>query len=247
MKRSLLLVSLLGVVAAALLWLRLLSAPLQAIVHGGSGPPSLVLLHGYGSRAEDWFQFEKTWRLPGDTRLVYLQAPLRGPLSGRRGWWWLNMRAYIPPGEAVPDYSRSHPAGIQLASRLVRAQLKDAPGPIILGGFSQGAMTSAEVAFQSDQELGGLILLSGTVVNEEGWAEHFAARRHLPVFIAHGRSDRILPFAPMERFQARLKAFGIDVTWVPFDGGHGIPDDVVRAASAFVTRVVELQSRSGRN
>ena len=28
----------------------------------------------------------------------------------------------------------------------------------------------------------------------------------------------------MERFQARLKAFGMDVTWYPFDGGHAIPD-----------------------
>ena len=49
-------------------------------------------------------------------------------------------------------------------------------------------MTSAEIAFHSDQELAGLILLSGTTVDEEGWAEHFAGRRHLPIFIAHGRA-----------------------------------------------------------
>ena len=50
-------------------------------------------------------------------------------------------------------------------------------------------MTSAEIAFQTDQDLAGLILLSGTTVNEEAWAEHFAGRRHLPIFIAHGRQD----------------------------------------------------------
>ncbi len=38
------------------------------------------------------------------------------------------------------------------------------------------------------------------------WAEHFAGRRNLPIFIAHGRADGVLPFAIMERFQARLKA-----------------------------------------
>ena len=57
------------------------------------------------------------------------------------------------------DYSRLHPAGIQVAARLVRNCLEDVRQPIILGGFSQGAMTSAEVAFHSDQELAGLILL----------------------------------------------------------------------------------------
>jgi hypothetical protein len=124
-KRSLLVIPLLVVVAAALLWLRLLSAPLQAIVHGGSGPPSLVLLHGYGSRAEHWFQFEPKLSVPFNTQVVYLQAPLRAPWSGRRGWWWLNLNGHVPPGEAFADYSTIHPPGIQVASRLVRAYLKD--------------------------------------------------------------------------------------------------------------------------
>ena len=56
--------------------------PLQAIVHGGSGPPSVVFLHGYGSRAEDWLQFEPKLSLPGNTQLIYPQAPLRGPDLG---------------------------------------------------------------------------------------------------------------------------------------------------------------------
>lgn len=234
MKRALLVIPLLLTTVVGLLWLRLLSSPLVAIVRGGGGPPALVLLHGYGSRAEDWLQFEPKLSLPGNTQLVYLQAPLRGPLSGRRGWWWLNLNGHVPPGEAFADYSKIHPGGIQVASRLVRNYLEDVRQPIILGGFSQGAMTSAEIAFRSSQELAGLILLSGTTVDEERWADHFAGRRHLPIFIAHGRDDSVLPFERMERFQARLKAFGLNVTWLPFDGGHGIPDEAVAGMNAFI-------------
>ena len=226
-------------IAVAIVWLRTLSSPLSAIVHGGSGPPSLVLLHGYGSNAEDWLQFESKWSLPGNTQLHYPQAPLRGPWSGQRGWWWLNLNGHVPNGETFADYSKIHPAGIQLASRLVRAYLENVKEPIVLGGFSQGAMTSAEIAFHSDQELAGLILLSGTTVDEEGWAEHFAGRRHLPIFIAHGRRDPVLPFERMERFQARLKAFGLNVTWLPFDGDHGIPDEVVAGMNAFVRDIFQ--------
>lgn len=105
-------------------------------------------------------------------------------------------------------------------------------------------MTSAEIAFQTDQELAGLILLSGTTVNEDSWAEHFAGRRNLPIFIAHGTHDSVLPFAIMDRFQQRLKTFGLNVTWMPFEGDHEIPEAVVRAASEFVRRVVGLQSSS---
>ena len=240
MKRTtFLIIPLLVAIAASLLWLRLLNAPVQAIVHGGSGPPSVVLLHGYGSHAEDWLQFEPKLVLPGNTQLIYPQAPLRGPVSGRRGWWWLNLNGHVPPGETFADYSKIHPGGIQVASRLVRNYLKDVKEPIILGGFSQGAMTSAEIAFHSNQELAGLILLSGTTVDEEGWAEHFAGRRHLPIFIAHGRKDSVLPFERMERFQARLKAFGMNVTWLPFDGEHGIPDEVIAGMTAFIRDVFQ--------
>jgi len=226
-------------IVASLIWLRMLTAPLSAIVHGGSGPPSLVLLHGYGSHAEDWLQFENKWSLPANTQLHYLQAPLRGPWSGQRGWWWLNLNGHVPPGESFADYSKIHPPGIQVAAKLVRDYLEDVKEPIVLGGFSQGAMTSAEIAFHSNQELAGLILLSGTTVDEEGWAEHFAGRRHLPIFIAHGRRDAVLPFDRMERFQARLKAVGLNVTWLPFDGDHGIPDEVVAGMNAFVRDIFQ--------
>lgn len=239
MKRSLLVIPLLAGIAGGLLWLRTLSAPLDAIVHGGNGPPTLVLLHGYGSRAEDWLQFESQFSLPANTQLIYLQAPLRGPWSGRRGWWWLNLNGHKPPGEAFADYSKIHPAGIQVASRLVRDRLAVVTQPIILGGFSQGAMTSAEIAFNSDQPLAGLILLGGTTVDEDGWAERFAARRQLPIFIAHGRRDSVLPFDRMEKFAARLTASGLDVRWLPFEGDHGIPDQVIAGLNTFVGDVFE--------
>jgi phospholipase/carboxylesterase len=237
----------LAIVFAAVAWLFTSRAPLSALETGGTGPPTLVLLHGYGSRAEDWLQFEPYWKLPNNIRRIYPQAPLRGPLSGARGWWWLNIEGNIPAGERFPDYSSKRPGGIKVAARLVCDLIAGEQQPIVLGGFSQGAMVSAEIAFQTDQQLAGLVLLGGTTVNEDAWAEHFAGRRRLPIFIAHGRHDGVLSFEKMERFQARLKAFGMNVTWLPFDGGHDIPADVIRAMNDFVGGVVGLQSPAGRN
>lgn len=236
MKRWLLLFALVAAVSLSSLWLWLQVAALDAIVRGGNGQPSLVLLHGYGSRAGDWLQFEHKLIVPKNGRMVFPQGPLRGP-TGSRGWWWLNIEGHIPAGERFPDFSTANPGGIKVASQLVRNLLKNVPEPIVLGGFSQGAMLSAEIAFQTDQPLAGLVLLGGTTVNEAAWVERFPGRRRLPIFIAHGRQDWVLPFATMERFAARLKATGLDVTWFPYEGGHGIPDEVIVALNAFLARV----------
>jgi phospholipase/carboxylesterase len=236
-KRAALIVSLVAVIVIGIAWLYLQTARLSAIVRGGDHAPTLVLLHGYGSRAEQWLQFEGYIKIPNDGRLVLLQGPMRGPISGSRGWWWLNIEGHIPEGERLPDFSTANPGGIKVASRLVREYLEDIDGPIVLGGFSQGAMLSGDVAFQTDQELAGVVLLGGTTVNEAGWVERFPGRRRMPIFIAHGRRDAVLPFAIAERFADKLKTAGLDVTWVPFEGGHEVPALVIQRLNEFLAGI----------
>jgi phospholipase/carboxylesterase len=215
---------------------------LATVVYGGPGPPTLVLLHGYGSSAERWEPFTKTIRWPAGGRFVFPQGPdlaarTDGVLDGR-AWWRLDLLADIPPGQSLPDLSETKPEGLKVAAALVEDlldRLQRSPGgPIVLGGFSQGAMVASEVAFRSDVKLRALVLLSGTLVDEASWERHFDNRRGMPVFMAHGRVDRTLPFAAAERFRLKLEAAGVKVTWVPFDGGHEIPATVVIALNRFI-------------
>lgn len=233
MKRRSLVAAFVVTVALAVSWLWLQGSSLSAIVRGGDGTASLVLLHGYGSHAAEWLQFEHKLQVPLNGRLVFPHGPLRGP-NGARGWWWLDIEGHIPSGQRYPDFSAANPVGIKIAARLVRNLLAGLPRPIVLGGFSQGAMLSGEIAFQTDQDLAALVLLSGTTVNETAWAGQFQVRRQMPIFIAHGRNDGVLPFATMERFQGKLRAAGLDVTWFPYDGGHDIPDEVTAALNDFL-------------
>lgn len=236
MRRWLFLLGLVAFVAITSVWLWLQVSALSAITRGGSGPPTLVMLHGYGSNAHDWLQFEHKLQVPNNGRMIFPQGPLRGP-NDARGWWWLNIEGHVPVGERYPDFAVANPGGIKVASRLVRDLLEKVPGPIVLGGFSQGAMLSAEIAFQTDQDLAALVLIGGTTVNEAAWVERFAGRRMMPIFIAHGRNDGVLSFAAMERFQARIQAAGLEVTWFPYEGGHNIPDAVIDALNLFLAGI----------
>jgi phospholipase/carboxylesterase len=219
---------------------------LPTIVRGGEGPPTLLLLHGYGSSAEHWEPFAQTIAVPPRTRFVFPEAPETtvppdGPIGGR-AWWRLDLESHIPPGQRLPDLAETHPPGLDTSATLVRTLLHDLAwrpgGRVVLGGFSQGAMVASDIAFTTDDELSALVVLSGTPIDESVWRRGFARRRGLPVFISHGRSDEILPFGAAERFEHELAAAGLAVTWVPFDGGHEVPTEVVVALNRFLAGVL---------
>jgi phospholipase/carboxylesterase len=76
--------------------------------------------------------------------------------------------------------------------------------------------------------------LSGTLVAEAEWTALFPTLRGTPVFQSHGTVDDILPFALAERLRDGLERAEVKVTWVRFDGGHGLSDEVVTGLGRFL-------------
>jgi phospholipase/carboxylesterase len=218
---------------------------LSALTRGGKGPPTVVLLHGYCSSEKDWLPYAKSIRLPPSARFIFP----RGPESARRSdgeptgraWWHLDLASNMRDGSLGADLSAEKPAGIEHAAQAVRAMLarqgNRAAQPFILGGFSQGAMVAAQVAFGSDEPLRALVLLSGTLVDEASWKDNYARRKGLHVFMSHGRTDPTLSFDVAERMRGEMTAAGIQVTWFPFDGGHETPAEVVTALNEFLAHL----------
>jgi len=217
---------------------------LQVLHKGGKGPPNFVLLHGYGSAAQHWMPYTQTIPFPPTGQFLFPQAPelivrKDGLLDGR-AWWNLDLAAHRRVGKLGVDLTHEDPRGLERAAKLVRRSLSregnSTAQPFILGGFSQGAMVACEVAFSSDEPLAALVILSGTPLDLAGWKSRMAQRKGLPVFMSHGRADNILPFDLAERLHAELVAAGVAVTFVPFDGGHEIPEVVVTALGEFLAR-----------
>ena len=209
----------------------------------GAGNQSLILLHGFGSAPAEWLQFAAAIRPVRGRRFVFPEAPGPGPSGIGLGWWPLDLASHLD-NTGLPDLSRVRPAGLADASARVRsliaeveARLASPRGTTILGGFSQGGMVSAEIAFRGDTPLKALVLLSPTTVDEANWRTGMSARRGLPVFLAHGRRDPVLSFTASQRLAGLLRDAGMIVTWVPFEGGHDMPADVVTALNAFLADV----------
>lgn len=207
--------------------------------HPEANGPLVVLLHGFGAPGDDLVPLGQVLSAPKGTRFAFPAAPIDlGPgFFGGRAWWHIDLDARMRAGGRRDV--REVPEGLAEARAAVDAALGElvaalAPPALVLGGFSQGAMLALDVALHSPRPLAGLALLSGTHIAAAEWAPRLAARRGLPVFMSHGRDDELLPFALSEGLRDALVAAGLAVQWVPFGGGHTIPERVLDGLGAFL-------------
>jgi len=217
-----------------------------------AGPPDAavvaVLLHGFGASGDDLVpladELSRGARGAPPIRYVFPEAPLEigGGYGDARAWWMLDLlRLEEELRRGVPlDRRAEVPEGLP-AARVHVLRLLDqlearagAPVRIILGGFSQGAMLALDAALHRDRPPAGLILMSGSLINEAEWRPRLASLRGVPVLQSHGRADPLLSYAAAEALRDLLRDAGAEVQWHPFVGGHEIPRIVVAAAGAFL-------------
>ena len=213
---------------------------------GGGVGPVVVLLHGFGAPGEDLVPLAEVLEVPGATRFVFPAAPhVVDPGWGGRAWWMIDVMALqmaIMEGRAR-SLAADVPPGLAPARAQIDALLDELPSRlgtdrIVLGGFSQGAMLSLDVALRRARPPAAVALLSGTLLAEQEWVPLMAAKQTMPVFQSHGTHDPLLPFAAAEALRDHLTAAGLSVEWVPFRGQHEIPPPVLARLGAFLTRVL---------
>ncbi|MBI5493499.1 MAG: alpha/beta fold hydrolase [Deltaproteobacteria bacterium] len=218
---------------------------------GGSGPV-VVLLHGFGAPGDDLVSLWRMLEVPAEVRFVFPAAPLAlgHEFAGGRAWWPIDVDALQRDLAAGRTRSRADemPEGLDHARSLATVLLDDVERElavpaerIVLGGFSQGAMLSCELAFRTQRALAGLVLLSGTLVAARAWRPGMPARRGLRVFQSHGRMDPLLPYEMAEVLRDELTGAGMDVSFQPFMGGHEIPFGVLTRLARWLTETTSAR------
>lgn len=228
---------------------------LSAIVRGGTDGegggtgPVIVLLHGFGAPGTDLVDLASVIDVKPETRFVFLAAPiaLGGPYGNGRAWWHIDMMALEEAmmsgrgrdlASQIPEGLAEARAMLSAALDEVVARLSPASGSIVLGGFSQGAMLSCDLAFhEPGRKLDALVVLSGTLLAESEWVPRMAGRARTPVFQSHGTFDPVLPYALAEKLCEKLTEAGASVDFVSFSGAHGIPMQVLTSLGAFLGRL----------
>jgi phospholipase/carboxylesterase len=217
---------------------------------GGGDGPALVLLHGFGAPGEDLVSLSRVIDAPAGTRFVFPAAPivLGGPFGDGRAWWQVDVTRFQRAAMAgqIDEMIRETPDGLHEARKSALAMLDDIEkklnvprNKIVLGGFSQGSMLALDVALHAEASPAALVLMSSTIIAADEWRPLFASKKSIPILQSHGREDPILPFAVAEQLRDELKAAGANVTFIPFRGGHAIPNEVVDGLAPFLRNALK--------
>ncbi|SRR5690606_14020926 len=187
---------------------------------------TVVLLHGLGADGHDFVPIVPELRLPFGVRFVFPHAPVR-PVTINGG---LAMRAWYDIYGFGPG-SPEDAAGLEKSAAHVRALLdrEIARGQpeerIVLAGFSQGGAVALHTALRSARGVAGVIALSTYLPLAR---EAPPARPGLPVFMAHGTADPIIPLMLAEASRDLLAARGCTVRWRSYAMAHSVCPEEVR-------------------
>lgn len=215
---------------------------------GGGDGPLVVLLHGFGAPGDDLVSLHRVLDVPRETRFAFPHAlhSLGTPYGygDARAWWNIDMAALeaaLAEGR-TRDLSRDVPEGIDearaaIAEMLTTLRARLSPSKLVLGGFSQGAMLSTDVALRTDLPIDALALMSGTWLAEDEWRPRIAARAGLRALVSHGTHDPLLPFALAQKLAQELGEGGVRVDFVGFRGQHEIPPVVLQHLGALIRDV----------
>jgi len=200
---------------------------------------SVIWLHGLGADGHDFEPIVPELRLPPELplRFVFPHAPVR-PVTINGGMAmraWYDILSLDSEGRADAKGVLESAALLEmLIDREVERGVEE--GRIVIAGFSQGGAIAIHAVLSARQKLAGLMALS-TYVALPGEVSKNADYRDLPVFMAHGSLDPMLPMQWGRASADKLIEAGFPVEWHDYPMAHAVCPDEIRDIRAWLLRV----------
>src|SRR5687768_10743727 len=209
------------------------------VIEIATGPKprlTVVWLHGLGADGHDFEPIVPELALSFAVRFVFPNAPVR-PVTINGG---MAMRAWYDilgfSAQAKEDSAGIRASAAAVSELVDREIERGMPSDrIVLAGFSQGGAIALHTALRSPKPLSGVLALSTYLPLAATLAsERSAANAGIPLFMAHGTDDNVLPLALAESSRSVLEGLGYAVEWHAYAMAHSVCMEEVRAIGTWL-------------
>jgi phospholipase/carboxylesterase len=211
-------------------------------IETGPNPRHAVIwMHGLGADGNDFVPVVEELDLPqAPIRFVFPHAPMQ-PVTINGGYV---MRAWYDIG--YQDLSlREDERGVRDSQHAVEALIERerkrgiGPEQLLLAGFSQGGAVALQTALRYPARLAGVLALSTYLpLPDKLEDERSAANQEVPILMAHGIEDPIVPLKLAQASCSRLLTLGYPVQWHEYEMPHALCPEELDHIGAFLREVL---------
>jgi len=211
-------------------------------IETGPRPSAAVIwLHGLGADAHDFEPVVPELGLPAakPVRFVFPNAPQR-PVTinmGMRMRAWYDILQLGGGPEDEPGIRESQ----GLLEKLISTQKQQGipARKIVLAGFSQGGAIALQTALRHAERLAGVMALSTYLpLQSKLKQERNPMNSDLPVFMAHGAYDPMIPMVRAMQSRDALQALGYPVEWREYPMPHSVCPQEIADIAEFLVRIL---------
>jgi phospholipase/carboxylesterase len=189
---------------------------------------SVIWLHGLGADGHDFEPIIPELRLdPGlNIRFIFPHAPMM-PVTINQGFVmraWYDIRTADIANE--PD-EKGIRASAELLSEMVDAEIESgiAPERLVLAGFSQGGVVALQAGLRYQKQLAG--------------SEKSEANAQIPILLAHGSADPVIPVVLAHRSHQKLEQAGYPVEWHEYKGmPHSVSEQEIFHIAEWIEKIL---------
>ena len=209
---------------------------------GPSPRVAVIWMHGLGADGHDFEPIVPEIGLPEGlaVRFVFPHAPMR-PVTINGG---AVMRAWYDV-TGLNGVRREDEQGVRASQRDIEALIdrekkrRLSTGRILLAGFSQGGALALQTGLRHPERLAGLVVLSSFLpLTDKVAAEASAANRDVPIFMAHGTHDPLIPLSRGHASRDRLLAQGYRIEWHEYPMPHSVCAEEIADLSTWLRGVL---------
>lgn len=185
---------------------------------------SIIWLHGLGADGSDFVPLAQQLALPIAVRFIFPHAPVM-PVTLNGGYVmpaWYDLFSLDIAGHQDAAGIRASAAMLVELIELETAR-GIAPERIVLAGFSQGGAIALQTALRYPKKLAGVLALSTYLpLAASVGSEKTPANQTVPIFMAHGRTDTVIPLQAALTAKNQLGAQGYVVEWHEYSMEHSV-------------------------
>jgi len=202
---------------------------------------SIVWMHGLGADGHDFVDVVPELHLPArpGVRFVFPHAPMR-PVTINGGHV---MRAWYDIRDDG-GLRREDAGGVRASQKAIEALIerekaRGVPAAsIVLAGFSQGGAMALHAGLRHAERLAGVMALSCSLpLADTVAAEGAPANRDVPIFMAHGTHDPMIPMARARRAYETLMGLGYRVEWHEYPMPHSVCAEEIADITVWLGKV----------